>query len=437
MNYGIILSLIDIPWVAFFFIGALFFGSIYRCAWISQKAMVSFVLFKMTLCVLFSYWAIVTNQDFDSAGYYVGGQVYADSFEELLRGNSSDYLQDTPFFGLEGISTDRLNSLTGMLLTFSGRSFMACALILCCTGIIGQLLVFRYITERFVLARRRNLYLLLFAPSPALWSSMLLKDSLGMFALGLMIYNLDGFLAKKSLRSLIFLILGAYIALQFRSFILVMVFVFSLFIFWDRLIASRIHGIERDKWAFFYITSSLAFSVGLLAYYINTQGAELVEQQHQTDANYAQIEGGSTFENAKLSYSFNGLLALGVGVGNTLLRPFPWEVSKLNQLMGALESSATFGVFALGWWVYLKRLNAQSKRYIQSIIYGSLFATIICAAGVGLYSSNVGTISRYRTPVMPIFLMGPCLALGMVKIQSNRRDFIQIKKAPRAARGGI
>jgi hypothetical protein len=416
MGYGTILSVLDVPWVIVFVIIAIAVGQKSHRTWISRSTLTAFLLFKIVLCVTFSTWAVTSDQDFDAAGYYVNGQQYADKFEELVKGESREYLRDTPFFGRDSISTDRMNSLTGLLMALSGRSFMACSLALCSLGAIGQLLIYKYLASRFPHANRIYLWPLLFVPSLSLWSGMLLKDTLGMFSLGLLIYYLDLFLHRKTPSSLLLLLLGVYVALEFRSFILVMISAFSLFMFWDRLIAPRMkRGAEGGFWGVIYVAVAVITSVAVLAYYADNYGEQLIEQQNATDASYSGIEGGSTFANAHLSMSAGGLFALPIGIANTLLRPYIWEVSKANQLVAALENLVILYYVFSGWRHYLFKIGSADRQSIRSIMYGSLMATLVCAAGVGLYASNLGTISRYRTPVLPIFLMGPCVAFGLAQ----------------------
>jgi hypothetical protein len=412
-SYTTILQPIDFFWVIGFIVAVFAFCLTARFSWIKPNVLLTFLLFKFTLCVGMSTWSLTKDLDFDSGGYYQRGQTQSILFKELVKGESMDYLEGTPFFGYEGHSTSRFDSLTGMLLALSGDSFMAAALTLCCLGATGQLLIFKYLRLRFPTISAGYFLLILFHPSSALWSGMLLKDSLGMLALGLLAYNADLLLISFRLRNFIGLALGLGLAVNFRSYIVVMFLVFLLFVFWDRKVGPVAARTARSGLAaVFYIYTAVMISVAFLFYYVRNYGADMVELQNSSNQVYGDIGGGSTFTNVAVSLSFEGVLAMPMGIINALLRPFIWEVNKFNQLLAAIENLIVVGLVLRGWFVYLQRLPRHEQKVVRSTIWGTTVMALVCAMGVGLFASNSGTISRYRTPLIPFFMAGPCVALG-------------------------
>jgi hypothetical protein len=422
-----ILSYIDVYWAVAIILLTTVFALMVRFKDIPRNLLVIFILYKFLLCITFNLWALQTSQEFDAISYYIEGKVYAQYFSELFLKGSLDYFQITPFYWIDGISTDRLNSLSGLLITLTQGSFIGSSLLLCLLGSIGQLLIFCYLRKRFPEANYRYFYLILFHPSSALWSSLLLKDTIGIFALGLCVFHMNELLGRVRLINLLGVLAGAYLAYLFRPFILLMVLIFLMFVFWDRKLdnpARQRHDVGFLK--FFYISATVVISISAIVYAAQNFGRDLVDAQQESDLLYRQTDGASNFTNAKLSFSLSGLLAFPIGIFNCLLRPYPWEIGKLNQLLAAFENVIILGVVGIGWRTYLFRSSPQTQLYARSIMYGGLLITLVCGAGIGLFSSNIGSISRYRIPVMPLFLAGPCVVMALAS--RDRRGEIRHKK---------
>lgn len=406
-------GILDLAFGMLIFVSLLAFGSTVHFSWISRRALLIFLIIKFCISVGTNVWAILSEQEYDAAAYYTFGMRHAEMLNELLRGVSTDYLNNTPFFWIEGISTDRLNSLSGLLLTLTGGSFLGATLLMCQVGAAGQLLIFRYLRQRFPEANHIYFYLVLFHPSLMLWTSSLLKDTLGILALGLVIYHVNEYLTRASVWRLAWIGFGCYLAFLFRTYIFVIIVGFGLFAYWDRKLEHGPAGGGGPLFKLFYVCTSIFGIIGVLVYTLQNFGKELVEAQRQSDLLYSSIEAGTTFRNVELSFSLGGLLALPIGVVNAVLRPFPWEVTKLNQLAAAFENVVMVVLVLRGWFIFHFRLPPAAKRYARTIMYGGLVLTLVCAAGVGLYSSNLGTISRYRIPIIPMLLAGPCVALAL------------------------
>lgn len=435
MLYGKILQSCDIIWVYAFLLGAICFCARTRFSWIKPRQLLAFFLLRFTLGIGMSLWAIISDQEFDSAGYYVVGQEFAQRFRDLITGKSIEYLQVTPFFGFEGLSTDRFASFTGLLLACTGNSFLAATLIVSCIGAVGQLLFYKFIRLRFPMIPNRYLFLLLFHPSLMLWSGLLMKDAIGIFAIGMLAYNVDRMFSTKRIRHMIGVAIGIDVAYNYRSFILVLFMIFILFSYYNyKFEAFTSQWRKAQKLlSVLYIYLSVVAVALVTVYYLKNYGRDLVDLQKEGNVISTAIIGGSTFENAELSFSFSGIRALPVGVINALLRPFPWEAKKVNQAAAAVENLGVLIFVLYGWWIYLFRLPREGCRSIRGLMWGSLSISIVCAAGVGLFASNLGTISRYRIPLIPFWVTAPGLALGTAALARERAAGI-IGRQPRLDR---
>lgn len=399
--------------IVFFLFGAAFVSAV-RFNWIPRDVLIKFLIFKFVLCIAFNLYTLYTEQTYDATGYFREGGDFSQMIGEMMRGTNTEYLTTTPFFGTDGTNTERFTSFTGLLLVLTGGTFLGCNLVMCCLGATGQILVFRYLRRRFPDADYRYFYLVLFHPSLALWSSSLCKDTIGIFSLGVAIYNIDVCLSRFNLRSLFTIVLALYFAFLFRAYVVLMIVIFLIFAYWDRKLeqsnrGGAMAGLVRPL----YIPVALAISIFGLIYFVRSKGEDMAELQQYNDDGYAQMEGDSTFRNATLSVSVGGLAALPLGAMNAIFRPFLWEVRKPNQLLAALENLAVVWLLIRSWRVFLYSMPPDLRRNVRSVMYGGALVSVITASGIGLYSSNMGTISRYRIPIIPMLLAGPCAVLGL------------------------
>ena len=411
MEFADIISVIDFIWLFFFLLITIFFSLTFKGKWISKQILLAFLLLKIASGIAMTIDATRINADV--VGYHFNGLVAADKFIQLITGESLDYIFTTPFYGLDGNSTVRMVSLTGFLLAISGKSFFFCSLVFSIFGGIGHLLLFRNFTLLFPQLKINNFYPILFHLSLVAWTSHLTKDSLGVLALGLSCFYIKSFLDNYRLLDLILIALGVYIAILFRSFINLLVGIYLFSVIWSRFFESSVRKTTKLTLpALSFISTTLVVVISVAAFYLQSEGVAMAEMQRKSIIDYSNIEGGSNFENVELGASFTGLLALPLGALNALLRPFIWEVRTLLQLLAALENLVVLVFVIRGFFVYFFRTTENNKLNLRFFLINMLVVVLVGGAGVGLYSSNAGTISRYRVPVIPFFLAIPCVIFG-------------------------
>lgn len=423
MLYSINFTILDFVWAAVALIAVVMFGLLTHFRWIRGNVLAGFLFCKLMLGYSFTIWAIFSDVESDSAGYYRGGLAFSSMLSDLLKGESIDYLITTPFWWVEGLSTDRFSSLTGLFLMLTGDSYIAATTMVCLLGAIGQLLIYRLFRERF--SQVRSVYFLpvLFHPSLMLWSGMLLKDSMGIFALGGAVFSLHRLMGKRELSAVGPLAASVYVIVLFRSFIFIPLVAFTLFLVWDQVILpyARRRSEGGILKVLFFMAASLVCTVALWTL-VNQFGTSLIEDRREGAAIFSQIEAGSSFENVELSFSPSGILALCIGAANSLFRPFPWDVFKPIQAAAAVENLVVLIFLWTGFRCYLGRFSSAQRAEFAGVFWGMLVMALIVAVGVGLFASNSGTISRYRIPMIPFLVAVPGLALGMADYFGRMRQ---------------
>ena len=88
----------------------------------------------------------------------------------------------------------------------------------------------------------------------------------------------------------------------------------------------------------------------------------------------------------------------------SLFRPFVFEVHNLPTLVNAVETTVLMLLFAR---ILLTRSLGNVRRQIADNPFLLFCAVFVVAFGVavGLASSNLGTLSRYRSPLLPFFVL--------------------------------
>ena len=122
----------------------------------------------------------------------------------------------------------------------------------------------------------------------------------------------------------------------------------------------------------------------------------------------ARTGEGSGYTLGELDGSWQSMLKLAPQAINiSLFRPYLWEVINPLMFLSAIESFILLLLTIYVVWRVRWRLFAQLEK--PDVLFCIIFA-LIFAFAVGVSTFNFGTLSRYKIPLMPYYL----LALGMI-----------------------
>ncbi len=149
------------------------------------------------------------------------------------------------------------------------------------------------------------------------------------------------------------------------------------------------------------------------AFLPTSQDGSLAQSMVQTRRAAAFSTGGSNFaldatesesgdlDNASFS-SQAGLFPL--AIFTALFRPLIFEVNSALQVFNALET--TVFLFLFIWVLYRSGFRRTVSAIMQEpTLAFCLVFVLTVALGTGLSTSNLGTLSRYRSPMTPFFLL--------------------------------
>lgn len=331
----------------------------------------------------------------------------------------ADYQGPFEIFGTG--STGSMQAIAIALLFVLGNSQLAATLAICVGSYVSKVFVYRALKPEFpATEHERVLTALMLSPSGVIWTCGLLKEPVLMLALGPAFLALRWLVEGRRLVLAIALLAGCgWIMVLIKPYVLIAFFLAgATWLIWARLVVGR--GLQAVR-PFYLAAAAVGVIVGfsvVSAVVPSLSPDRLAESAQYQRRVSAREYGGSNFylENPDSPVDESpgpvGQLALvPMALVTALFRPFIFESFTVMQFLNALEMTwilyLAVQVFrAQSWRGVLSRVTANPALMLCAVF------TLIIALGTGLASANLGTLSRYRAPMMPFFL---CLLLILRK----------------------
>ncbi len=314
-----------------------------------------------------------------------------------------------PLFG--GSSTQSMSATATVLLFLTGNSLYASVLLMSLINYVSKVLLYRALKPEFAPEQQvRVLWGTNLLPTAVFWSAGLLKEPVMMAVLGPLVLALR-WLSEGQRRPLsVALIAPAIVVVaMIKPYVLMALSVgAAVFYLWKRFQTESAAALRP----FAIIGATAVAAAGLVlgnSYFVKADDASAATSLARQRAVGYRIEGGSNFqldrvaENEVADRSMTQELLLApIGLVTALFRPFIFEARNVVQLANALEATALLILF-------VRVIRRTSLRKVVGYIASSpalLFCTVFTlalAVGTGLSTTNMGTLSRYRAPMMPFF----------------------------------
>jgi hypothetical protein len=317
----------------------------------------------------------------------------------------------------EGSSTGSMAALAGGLELVVGPSFLSLCLVTTWISWFGQLCWYRVAREELPPADKFVALLgLMLVPSVVFWGAAFAKEAIVLGAFGVVGLGSYRVFWNGRLLYLPVLIVGALgVALLKAYTLLPYVLAVATFYYVSRV--KRAGSASRYLPLYFVIAGLLAFS-GVAAigsvfpeYSAENIGDTVSTQQQAWD----ESNGGSTIERVGGDSlgTAQEIALVPLALVNSLFRPTILEATNGPSVGAALETTLlAIAVIAL--------LNGRSGilRALASspLLAASTIFILVFAVAVGLTTSNLGSLSRYRVPMLPF------CALVVLVIHRRRRE---------------
>lgn len=258
-------------------------------------------------------------------------------------------------------------------------------------GLVGIYLVYRGWSIYTGDQSRRLFFILVLFPGILFWSSILGKEPVLIFSMGLYVYGLAYFLRRRQLVGLFLVCAAVILAGAIRPW---MAIILSIPLGMGVFISSR--G-PKKKWLILIIfASALVASIPLLDEY----AAVSLRLDAINQMSRGWSEGGAAQTVPEFGSYQDVAAFLPLGAFTALFRPLPGEIMNAFGLMASLESLLLLGMMVLGVMHWRQNL-------LKDLLYVMLCSLVIVwAIAYGLVSyQNLGTAVRFRAQILPVLLV--------------------------------
>lgn len=391
----------------------------------------------------------------DIAGYYRVGSAFAGYAYEDFGRWAPEFVKlalrltaRVPYqeHGTAGAtSTGAMIGFATWTMIFAGKSFYGGCLIISMLNYFSRFAI--YLALRDVVPRKHeNLLMLccLAVPSAVFWTAGLFKEGVAMTGFGWCVYGISLIARRRGLvRGTLIFLIGAVPIYAVKVYILIpLILGGTVWFASDSLFGRDETGRVRIRPIYLLLAIGLGF-VGMSAlavlapqYSFTSVSDELAGLQTVG----ARVSGNTNYSLGQVAgqSGFAAQIALApIALFFALTRPFFFEINNAQVLVNAIESTA------LTYFLFRNVIRAGIGHLIQTVFRNPAFFFVIIFVGlfgtaVGLGSTNVGSLSRYRAPMMPFFailvFVVPALASSPASETQTKSAATTGRDRPRAGR---
>jgi hypothetical protein len=331
----------------------------------------------------------------------------------------------------EGTSTGTMSAVAGAICYFVEPTTLVANLVVGTFACFGQLALYK-VGREVVEARDRGMLLVstLLVPSVVFWSSVLAKEALVLGFFGILALAIfDALSGRRRVRGIIGAVLGAVGIAMLKPYVL-FPFVVAL--------AGWFYSVRRAtgrRMSLPYLVAAGLLGVLGLAVMSRLFPEFGVGQLAQTAALQqrfgTEAEGGSFVEmgNPDAQSLGDQLPYLPLALLNSLFRPFLFEARSPPMLAASLETTALVVLVLL----LIRRFKWRRVRDAvmdSPILVFSMVFVLSFGLAVGLACTNLGTLSRYRMPMMPFYAAFVLLLRARLGRSEERAELAPPERVP-------
>lgn len=305
---------------------------------------------------------------------------------------------------LEGTSTGTMSALAAFVFFVTGDSVYGACLLISTFAFVGSVSLFRAFAPELTPPERRPVMLgTLLVPSAVFWSSGIVKEAVVLGGLGMLCLGLARLLRMQFV-SLPGAVAGAVVVGIVKPYVLFAVVL---------AFAGGFYAQRRQKLSAVSKAVGLVLAVGgtvmMTRWFPEFSFDRIGETMARTQYNFTTTGGGSNIDLGVVDQdeikgaSLAGQLKyIPLALLNVFVRPVVFDIRNVSQAIAAVEMTIIV-VLALGT---LRRFGFRRTLGELRAKRWSMFCVVfilVFAPPVGLATGNLGTLSRYRVPMMPMY----------------------------------
>ena len=342
---------------------------------------------------------------------YDFGEVFPEVWALFIHG---DYRLPLDPVGLG--STGTMQAVAVALLFLLGNSIYAAALVVSVLSYLAKVMVYRALRSEFPeAAHEKVLFASVLSPTGIVWTCALLKEPVLMVFFGPAFLGLKWILdGRRLIGGGILVALGSAGILLIKPYVLIaLALAGGVWIFWARTLRSGGNIVVKPM---YFLLAAGIVMVGFTVvsnFFPSLSPDKVAESMQYQRRVSAHEEGGSNFylegrdapsDEAPREGLLSQIAIMPVALVTALFRPFIFESFSAMQFLNAIEMTWLLVMFVQimrknRWTDLVRRVTAN-----PALMFCLVFVLVL-AMGTGLSTANLGTLSRYRAPMMPFFLL--------------------------------
>jgi hypothetical protein len=322
-----------------------------------------------------------------------------------------------PFGWLDaGSSTSTTEALTGLLFYVFGESLLISFLAVSVFVWFTQVALARTFADLVGPDERPLVYASIFlVPSVVFWSSGITKEAFVLAGVFLLSSGVHAVLSRRAFGHVATAAVGALLVGLIKPYTLFPFMVaIGVWVFISR--AKSAHGTIRIRVMPLVAAGVIAFGGVLVMgqifpeFSLSKIGESAARQQESwMDDSGSSVEIGSTSSTVTSQLPFIPLALV-----NSLFRPLIFESRSLTAFGASVETTALIIIVAL--IAFRFRFKALRDAILSSpLVAASLTFTLLFGMAVGLVTRNLGSLSRYRMPMIPFYVLAVALLLHRLR----------------------
>lgn len=305
-----------------------------------------------------------------------------------------------------GTPTGSMSALAAWSFYLVGPSKYAACVVFAIFSLCGKIAMYRVFRANVDSSLRLPVAVAtLFVPSFVFWSSGLIKEAIAVAGFGWALFGVHLWIREgRTVAGWFAIVAGAIPILLIKPYVLFpLVLAGGAWYYWAR---SMKRGRVRVRPAYLVLGGAVGIGgIVLLGHYFpeyspdtfssRTYELQMIGRRMSGGSNFALGSGAPDTLVGQLAFAPVALLA-------ALFRPAIFEVHNLLMLANAVETTALTLLFGR---ILLRRNYGAVRRQIMEepfLVFCVVFV-ITFGIAVGLASTNLGTLSRYRCPILPFF----------------------------------
>jgi hypothetical protein len=305
-----------------------------------------------------------------------------------------------------GTSTGSMSALAAWCFYFLGPSKYAACVAFAMLSLCGKIAMYRVFRANVDPTFRWPVAIAtLFLPSFVFWSSGLIKEAVAVAGFGWALFGIHLWIGEdRPVSGWALIVAGAIPIWLIKPYILFpLILAGGSWYYWARsLKRGRVH--VRPAYLGFAALLGVG-GIGLLAQHFPEYAPDTFSTRtYELQQIGRGIRGGSNYMlGGEVPTTLSGQLAYApVALLTSLFRPSILEARNLLMLANAVETTVLTLLFAR---ILFKRSLRNVRRQImdEPFLVFCLVFVIAFGIAVGLTSTNLGTLSRYRSPIVPFF----------------------------------